>query len=263
MEGALLGLGLSTAISALARWQRLLTRDGAIAAIAVGTAIFASGGWRWATVLLVFFVTSSLWTRISHVWKGQERENWAPSAREPEGRTAAQVMANGAIPVAAALAYGFGVAGALPAFLGAMAAMTADTWATEVGLLSPSMPRLITTGERVEPGRSGGVTFEGTAGGILGACTIATLALLFWPSPSLWLGTFLAGVTAMFIDSILGATIQEGFRCPACGREGERAVCCNRPTERRRGIRGITNNAVNVLASGWGAAVGIASSVFL
>jgi len=260
VEGALLGLGLSAAFSSLARWQRLLTWDGAIAAIAVGTTVFLFGGWGWAAVLLAFFTTSSLWTRVALARRGPGGRRWASSG-EAEGRTAGQVMANGVVPAVAALAHGFGAVAALPAFLGAIAAMTADTWATELGLLSSSTPRLITTGHPVEPGRSGGITVEGTAGGILGACTIATLAMAFRPSLALWVGTLLAGVTGMFVDSFLGATLQEGFRCHVCGREGEKPSCCGRPAQRIRGFPGITNNAVNALAAGWGAALGIVSSV--
>ena len=61
------------------------------------------------------------------------------------------------------------------AYLGTLAAVTADTWATELGAFSPIPPRLITSGETVPRGSSGGITLLGTLGSLLGAGLIAAL----------------------------------------------------------------------------------------
>ena len=220
------GFVLSLAVAVIAHALRLLTRNGMMAAVAVGTLVFGFGGWRHAGVLVVFFVTSSALTR----WQAARKFN----PDQAGGRTGLQVLANGAI--AATLS----VWGAIwpgpwiaAAFAGAIATSTADTWATEIGLLSKTPPWLITARllpERAEvpPGTSGGVTWLGTIAACIGAVVIAG-------SSAVWLHTafsrvWLAGFIGMTVDSILGATV-----------EGQR--------------RWMTNDTVNLIATTLGAAL--------
>jgi uncharacterized protein (TIGR00297 family) len=173
-----------------------LSPAGAAAALAVGAATVWGVGWRGVLLLLAFFVSGSLLPR------GGGR------------RTARQVVANGGVAAIAALF------GAWPAFAGALAAATADTWATEIGAFSPSTPRLITSGAPVPRGANGGITLLGTAGGVLGAVAIAGLTYALTPrgtAPGLTHPGGLAavvaaaGVLGMLIDSLLGATGQGPF----------------------------------------------------
>ncbi len=213
-----IGFVLSAGVSLTARRLRALTPDGAAAAIVVGTLIYGFGGWRWAALLGLFFATTSALTRV------QAQRKSHPEHRR--GRSADQVLANGAMATAMAIGYGI-----LPspytaaAFAGAIAASTADTWATEIGLLSPSPPRLITTWRVVRPGVSGGVTLLGTAAGVAGALVIAAVGL--WWLQTSFAGVLIAGVGAMLVDSFVGAAF-----------EGQ--------------VRGINNNAVNVIATAVG-----------
>jgi len=142
-------------------------------------------GWRGLLLLLAFFVSGSLLTR------GGGRRN------------ARQVVANGGVAAVAALA------GSWPAFAGAVAAATADTWATEIGAFSRTAPRLITSGVPVARGANGGITPLGTAGGVLGAAVVGGLTWVLAPHLG-WLGAVaaVAGVAGMLIDSLLGATLQ-------------------------------------------------------
>src|SRR5437879_10743183 len=127
-------------------------------------------------------------------------------------RNARQVLANGGVAAAAALA------GSWPAAAGAIAAATADTWATEIGSFSPVAPRLVTTWERVTRGASGGITPLGTAGGVAGAVAIAALALLVEPRGAAPGSAVLvgAGVAGTLADSLLGATVQGLYERPGC-----------------------------------------------
>lgn len=238
--------GLAAIAAALAARLRLLTPGGAAAAALVGAVVLGAGGWAPALLLVLFFSSSSLLTRLGRVRKG--------GAERRRGRTAVQVAANGGLPAALAAAGGLlGVEWALPALAGALAATTADTWATEVGLLSSTPPRLITTGAVVEPGRSGGVTQLGTAAGVAGAGVLAVAAALVGLPAG---ATLLGGVAGLVADSLLGATLQVTYRCPICGRTLEEPACsCGGSGRHLQGLPGITNDVVNLLASATGAAV--------
>lgn len=217
--------------------MKWLTAGGIAAAVGVGAAVAIGLGWRGVILLLAFFVSGSLLTR----WAGGEGGQ----------RTARQVLANGAVAAGAALAGWWGVAA------GALAAATADTWATETGAFSPRHPRLITTGARVAPGTSGGVTLLGTLGGAVGAAAIGGLAATLGPvdaAPALVVTA--AGITGMMIDSLLGATAQGGFACTACGRRFERAAAtCHGPLRHTKGLAWLDNDGVNLAATLGGAAV--------
>jgi uncharacterized protein (TIGR00297 family) len=165
-----------------------LTAAGAAAALAVGGATVWGVGWRGFGLLLAFFVSGSLLT------KGGGRRN------------ARQVVANGGVAAAAALL------GAWPAFAGAIAAATADTWATEIGAHSSTAPRLITSGTPVTRGANGGITPLGTAGGVLGAAVMGGLTWVLGPHDLRLAGLVaVVGALGMLIDSLLGATVQGPF----------------------------------------------------
>jgi len=138
-----------------------------------------------------------------------------------------------------------------PLYLGSLAAVTADTWGTEIGLLSPEKPFLLTTLKPVSPGLSGGITFLGLAGGIVGSLLIGLSGLPWLSGAVLLPWILLAGLTGSLLDSFLGATVQGSYRCPVCGKTTERRQHCNRqPTFRIRGIGWINNDGVN-----WGCAI--------
>lgn len=61
--------------------------------------------------------------------------------------------------------------------------MCADTFSSELGILSKSQPRLITSWNlrKVPPGTNGGITLWGTAAGFGGAMVIVTASLLALP----------------------------------------------------------------------------------
>jgi uncharacterized protein (TIGR00297 family) len=244
MTSALIAALIAASAAAL-RW---LTPGGAVAAAAVGGAILEFGGIWWAAALAAFFLSGTLLTRV-----GRERKTQPEHAGG--GRRAGQVLGTGAV---AALVSVMWALEALPpalrallpaAYLGALAAAAADTWATELGMLSRRPARLITTWVAVPAGTSGGVTLAGTIAGAAGAALVAAIGAQ--ARPRLLLAATVAGVAAMLIDSVLGATVQASFRRPD-----------GRPTEERdgdarleRGIAWLTNPTVNLLATAAGAVI--------
>ncbi len=232
---------LGSLVAGLAYSRRTLTLGGAAAAAGVGTIVFARGGLRGSAALLAFFVSSSALSRV-----GRARKQGAQLAQvKGPQRDAWQVLANGGFATASI------ALGHRNAFVGALAAAGADTWATELGMLSSSPPRLITSFETVPAGTSGGVTLVGLSASAGGALAVGLAAGA--PRTAL-----VAGVAGSILDSILGATIQAAFVCEQCGAATEepRHVACDAAARQVKGVAWVNNDTVNAAATLAGAAVG-------
>jgi uncharacterized protein (TIGR00297 family) len=264
-----LGLALSALIAALAYKRGSLARSGAVGALLVGTAIFGFGGWVWGILLIAFFVTSSA---LSH-FKEREKQPLAEKFQKGHRRDLGQVLANGGLGALLAIAHALYPRPALFfAFVGAMASVTADTWATELGVLSRQPPRLITTLRPVAVGTSGGISLLGTTVALLGAFFIGALGLalvllqsLFSPAPllpcslALPLIASISGLAGSLFDSLLGATVQAIYYCDYDQKETESALHrCGRATRLIRGWRWLDNDGVNFAASVFGSALAVA-----
>ena len=166
-----------------------------------------------------------------------------------------QALANGGVAALASVLLALtGDPRFLLAMLGALVAANADTWATELGVLSRSHPRLITTLRPVAPGTSGAVSGAGLLASTAGAAFVASLALVTGVPWQFLPGLVLAGVVGSLVDSFLGATVQDVRWCPACSRETERRVHrCGEPTRALRGLSWLGNDTVNVVATAAGA----------
>jgi uncharacterized protein (TIGR00297 family) len=255
----LAGLALGGLIAWLAWRVKALSRSGALAAALTGGLIFGLGGLAWAVLLLAFFISSSLLSRLFARRKLALSEKFSKGSQRDWG----QVMANGGLGALLAVTHAVYPGEAWPwiAFAGAMAAVNADTWATELGVLNPTPPRLITSGKAVERGTSGAISLGGSLAALGGAGLVALLAALFsGPAAGMiLLAATLGGVSGSFFDSWLGATIQAIYWCPACGKETERHPqhTCGSATSHYRGWLWLDNDWVNGLASLTGALVAL------
>ncbi len=261
------GLALSLFIGVIGYRRGALDPGGVAGATITGTLIFGLGGWEWGILLIAFFVSSSALS----FYQAHAKEGLAEKFAKGHRRDLAQAMANAGIAaLLAILSRFFPLAGDQENVLwfiacaGAMAAVNADTWATELGVLNPRPPRLITTGQRVEVGTSGGVTWLGTAASLGGALLIGLtggLGLLIlrqgWASVGvLLLAASAGGMAGSLFDSVLGATIQAIYWCDTCQKETERRLHrCGTETRMSRGWRWLDNDLVNLFASVVGALV--------
>ena len=247
----------AAAVAAVAWRARALTVRGAAAATLVGALVVWGAGWAGGVVLLAFFISSTLLGRVV-------RGRTAPAAdAKGDCRDEWQVLANGGAAAFAGLIVRGEPSLALWLVAGGFAAGGADTWATIWGGLSRKPPRLLTTGRPVPHGTSGGVTVIGTAGGIAGAGFVALVAAAFGGT-SLLVPATLAGVGGMLTDSALGAALQGRFDCPACGVASEQPVHrCGARTLHTGGIRWLTNDGVNALATTTGVALAFAGWLWL
>jgi uncharacterized protein (TIGR00297 family) len=169
-------------------------------------------------------------------------------------------VANGGVPFGLFVAWVLGGPVALlwPAFLGAVATATSDTWATEIGTSFRSEARLITSGRIVPAGTSGGITIHGMIGGVAGAAVIGLTAFLVpadigsgrWVIP---VAGSIGGLLGCLLDSVLGATVQAHWR-DAEGHVSEKAPQrADRDHLRVRGVGWVNNDAVNALSALGGA----------
>lgn len=263
-----LAIGIVSAliVAILALKARALSKSGAAAAVVSGGLIFGLGGFPWAALLLTFFVSSSLLSKAFTKRKLAFTEKFSKGSQRDWG----QVMANGGLGAGLAVVHALLPGETWPwiAFAGAMAAVNADTWATELGVLSPTPPRLVTSWGQVERGASGGVSGMGSLSALAGAALVGIIAALFLQELSdpastpirLLISAVAGGVFGSFFDSLLGATVQSIYWCPSCEKETERSPLhlCGTPTSHLRGWRWLDNDWVNFCASAMGAAVALA-----
>ena len=248
----ILGAFLSLLISLAAWGLHWLNRSGAIAAFILGLIVFGLGGFSWAVLLLVFFVSSSL---LSILFRRKKKES-STFFEKSSKRDAGQVLANGGVAGFFVVLHVFFPDSWLPwtGFTAALAAANADTWATELGVLSKKLPVLITSGKKVERGTSGAISLTGTLASIIASALIALAAWIFWPAELIpggigWiLLIILAGFLGGLVDSTLGATLQAIYYCPACNTLTEKPLIhfCGEKTEFKRGWRWLDNDCVNL-----------------
>lgn len=99
------------------------------------------------------------------------------------------------------------------------AATLADTLSSELGILSRSPPRLITTLRETPRGTNGGVTLYGVSVGAAGAAVIGVVAAALLPAceaawgfgDKVWFVGFVTfvGAAGSLLDSVLGALFQQ------------------------------------------------------
>ena len=257
------GLILSAVIGGLGYWRRALSASGVLGAILVGTVIFGLGGWVWGLLLITFFVSSS-W--LSH-YQGAAKERIADKFDKGSRRDLGQTLANGGLGALLAVAFALNPEPLFfAAYVGVMGTTNADTWATELGVLSRVPPRLITTGQAVAAGTSGGITWLGIWASVAGALLIGAVATALTQAASLLKGNgwqvnavsfpllaVIGGVTGSLFDSLLGATVQGIYFCDYCERQTERRIHrCGQPTRLVRGWEWLNNDVVNLAASAIG-----------
>lgn len=144
-------------------------------------------------------------------------------------------------PHAAPLCFAWGGDVLVVGIIANYAAVAADTFSSELGILSRGPPRLLTslTLRRVPPGTNGGVTPAGLLAGLLGSMIIVVAAMFFVPfcdgardggaswteaqSRAFVLGLTAWGALGSVLDSLLGGLLQRSVRDERTGRivEGE------------------------------------------
>jgi uncharacterized protein (TIGR00297 family) len=180
----------------------LLDFAGIALAVVFGAAVTYAGGINFLVLMLVFLALSVGVTKYGY---SQKREI---GLYEHE-RSWENVLANGIVPALSALAapnIGIG------AYIGSVAAITADKFASELGVLS-SEPLALFSLKKVRRGTSGAVSVFGTFMSFDGALVVGLVAAALYPNISLWgaLQIALIGFAGSTADTIAGVFEERGI----------------------------------------------------
>jgi len=184
-----------------------------------GLSIMHSG----LTPLALLFLLTFFSTRA-----GRQTKTRAGLAEERKGRRASQVIANlSAAGLSVSMLGPIFVAGSVSFFstgaywrdwvvpatklmcLAALVEATADTVSSEIGQAFGGDPMLIAGLRRVKPGTDGAVTLLGSCAGVVAGVLVAVAGT--WAmhlSTGVMLIALGAGICGLFLDSVLGATVE-------------------------------------------------------
>jgi len=247
-----IGVFLSLFIAIISYYSRFLTASGSVAAFLLASTIYGLGGWQWAVPIVTFFVLSSLLSKSGKKRKEQFENFFEKTSTRDWG----QVAANGGIAgILILIQYALPNKNIFPAYLGTIAAVTADTWGTEIGVWYGGKTILLSRFKFVEPGTNGGISLSGFIGGTVGASIVSVSAFPWASTERMILITTLSGIIGSLFDSLLGGTLQSKYRCSICNKYTERKLHCDSATVFVKGIRWMTNDAVNWVCALVGAAV--------
>jgi len=244
--GALFGFIIASASYA----ARFLTLSGSLVTFLLAVIVFGIGGWQWTVPIVTFFVLSSLLSQFARSRKQELELVFEKSSTRDGG----QVLANGGVPgLLVVLSVLYPIYDFYPLYLGALAAVTADTWGTEIGVLLKGKPVCVLTFRSVAVGTSGGVSASGTVGGAIGAGVIALSGYFWYADLRIAAAIVTAGLVGSFVDSMMGASVQAQFLCEVCGKTTERRIHCGHAAQRNRGVEWVGNDVVNSLCAMAGA----------
>lgn len=136
----ILGLCFSWIIAGVAYKKKSLSKTGLLASIILGTFIFSFGDLVIYLLMIFFFITGSILSRLKMMINVNPNKN----LKESECRNYTQVFANGGIPFICTIIYiMFPSDSLIVASSVAFAGATSDTWASEIGILSLTPPKYL------------------------------------------------------------------------------------------------------------------------
>ena len=183
----------------------ILTRRGSFVAFLLGFYFTAIGGWHWLMPVLLFFLSSAAFTKLQHAIKGV--------GNKPTTRNAWQVIANIVWGVTSSALFLFTQNEIfILFFIAFVAAVTADTWASEIGSLLNKRCFSLAKMGTVPAGTTGGISFFGSLAALAGATIISSLSYYIFFGTWHWDIIAILSVSAFiacFADSLLGTFVEE------------------------------------------------------
>lgn len=200
-------LGLA-GLSILSYALRALDLLGAVASFFLGLEVALLGGVAWLAVMTVFPVVGVLATRVGHRTKMALRVAEAQGGERSVGNVLGNGLAGALVALALLLDPLVPPKAAALAFATAVAAVTADTLASELGVLARNARSILPPFGRAPAGTNGAVSLPGQLAAAAGAGLIALVAAWLLDLGSLaWIAAAF-GFLGCQLDSILGATLE-------------------------------------------------------
>jgi len=183
----------------------VLTRRGSFVAYLLGFYLAGIAGWPWLITVLLFFLSSAAFTKLRSAIQGVQYTSTA--------RNAWQVLANIIWAVTGSVLFLWTQDEQfILLFIAFVAAVTADTWASEIGPLLNTRCFSLSTMRNEPAGTNGGISFFGSLAALSGATIISSMAYyVFFGS---WQWDIIAILSASaflacFVDSLLGAFVED------------------------------------------------------
>ena len=258
--------------------KKSLSKSGAFAAFVIGFSSF-SISYRFGVILILFYYTGSKLTKVKEDIKAKLEADFKKGGQ----RNAVQVFANSILATAVAVFFCFYIGedchidftnvnnmtqiwlfylprGKLAGYLWCLylahySCAAADTWASEIGILSKTEPILITTLRRVPSGTNGGISFLGTfasaMGGTFIGCVFYLMSLFLKegkansPQYPMIIFCLICGCFGSLVDSLLGATLQATYYSKEKKMIVKSASTNDKSIVHITGIDLLSNEAVN------------------
>lgn len=180
----------------------LLDFAGLFFALLMGAIVALFAPISFLALMLIFLFLSVVVTKYGY----EKKRNLGLYEHE---RSWENVLANGLVPTVCAVAYP--VVGWGP-YVGSLAAITADKFASELGVLGGE-PFFLLNFKKTKTGRNGAITLFGTLMSLDAGLLIGFATLLLLPGANLWTVVLigLIGFAGSFFDSMVGVLEDRGI----------------------------------------------------
>lgn len=241
-KGFLLSLLVSSLILYFALKKNAITLDALSVALLTGAILYICGGVYIYLALIGFFILASYVSSLDNSYKKSIIKD---KFKKENGRNYIQVLAN-SLP---ALIFSFifyltdNHKYLILSFV-ILSAASADTFASEIGFLSKRKVYSILTLKQVPRGLSGGVSFLGILGSILGSFLLSLFSYFEFGLVGVKF-CFIMGFISSIIDSILGLIFQRKYLRLDGSLSDFKEYEDDKPI---RGFSFVSNNTVNLVS---------------
>lgn len=134
-------------------------------------------------------------------------------------------------------------------FFCSIAGSFADNLASTFGIFSRKKPINIFSFNKVNAGRSGGVSFLGLFVSLMGGIIMGGIYYLSQPITYYFIFISFMGLIGSLIDSILGTLFEVKYQCVVCNKDTNKKIHCDKETKIISTYSILDNNMVNLLSN--------------